>query len=181
MTDSFWNYFLIKDLYMMRENTGISLDIWCAILFPIFFLALVVALDKCNRAQSNHDEIDEREADGATFDGAVVTLVHGTWGRGMFCPSGDAPWTTEESTLCKSLKAPEHLGPSTIFRRFRWSGKNRHKARSKAANELHDYLARNFNSWPKAKHFVVAHSHGGNIALYAMNDANLESVRELHS
>jgi len=101
----------------------------------------------------------------------VITLVHGTWGRGIIWPSGDAPWTTDASTLCRSLR--ERLGPDTVFRRFRWSGSNSHSARLKASHELRDFLQEGLTGQPDATHIVVAHSHGGNVALMALGDANL--------
>jgi hypothetical protein len=101
----------------------------------------------------------------------VITLVHGTWGRGIIWPSGDAPWTTDASTLCRSLR--ERLGPDTVFRRFRWSGSNSHSARLKASHELRDFLQEGLKVQPDATHIVVAHSHGGNVALMALGDANL--------
>src|SRR5262249_24153836 len=101
----------------------------------------------------------------------VLTFVDGTWGRGMICPSGDAEWTTDASTLCKSLR--DRLGPDTVFRRFRWSGRNTHAARLNASTRLRDFLQERLAEAPDATHVVVAHSHGGNVALMALRDSNL--------
>ena len=101
----------------------------------------------------------------------VLTLVHGTWGRGFLCPSGDAPWTSDTSALCGALR--DGIAPDLAFRRFRWSGRNSHTARFKAARELCDYLQDGLDRWPKAAHFVIAHSHGGNVALSALATSNL--------
>jgi hypothetical protein len=98
----------------------------------------------------------------------VLTFVHGTWGRGMIFPSGDAAWTTDESTLCRSLR--DRLGPDAVFRRFRWSGRNSHTARLKASERLRDFLQEGLNDPPDATHIIVAHSHGGNVALRALGD-----------
>jgi len=89
----------------------------------------------------------------------VVTLIHGT-----FAP--DAPWTKEESELCKAVNGafPDRVE----FRRFGWSGGNTLDARRVAASNLRDQLRK--DKVPPARHFVVAHSHGGNIALYALRD-----------
>lgn len=89
----------------------------------------------------------------------------------MVYPSGDAPWTTDASTLCRSLR--DSLGPSVVFRRFRWSGRNSHTARLSAAGRLRDYLEEGLLESPEATHIVVAHSHGGNVALMAVEDSNL--------
>jgi hypothetical protein len=43
-----------------------------------------------------------------------------------------------------------------------------------AAKKLADALNENLESYPDAAHFVIAHSHGGNLALYALHDARLQ-------
>jgi len=101
----------------------------------------------------------------------VLTFVHGTWGRGMIWPSGDALWTTEASTLCRSLQG--RLGPDVVFRRFRWSGRNSHTARLNASKKLRDFLQEGLAASPDATHIVIAHSHGGNVTLMALGDSNL--------
>src|SRR3954468_6058246 len=96
----------------------------------------------------------------------VITLVHGTWSR-------DAPWTRDVSPLCchlrDALPAPIH------FERFNWSGRNSFSARQKASEHLQAHLRRLFEKWPTAKHFVIAHSHGGNVVFYAIRDSDVAS------
>lgn len=91
----------------------------------------------------------------------VVTLVHGT-----FAP--DAPWTEPGSELCRELR--DALGSGVVLERFRWSGKNTHGARQAAATELRALLSRQADQYPDARLCIVAHSHGGNVALYALRD-----------
>lgn len=95
----------------------------------------------------------------------VITLVHGTWAR-------DAPWTQESSllcqTLCKLLPEPVKL------ERFLWSGQNSHRARREAGYRLEHHLRRLVAKYPSAEHYVVCHSHGGNVALYALRDEGLQ-------
>jgi hypothetical protein len=50
---------------------------------------------------------------------------------------------------------------------FKWSGRNTHKARIKAGHELANHIRELRESYPYCSHFIVAHSHGGNIALFA--------------
>jgi hypothetical protein len=80
-------------------------------------------------------------------------------------------WTMDASTLCESLR--DRLGPDAVFRRFRWSGRNSHTARLNASKRLRDFLQEGLADSPDATHIVVAHSHGGNIALMALGDSNL--------
>ena len=95
----------------------------------------------------------------------VITLVHGT-----FAPN--AEWTSANSRLRRILA--EKLEEVT-FETFKWSGANSHKARVDGAKLLQDYLAKSLAASPDATHVVVAHSHGGNIALRAIAGTNLET------
>lgn len=88
----------------------------------------------------------------------VVTLVHGTFAK-------HAPWMRDGSELCTELRK-ELQG--TVLRRFCWSGGNSHAARLQAGDDLAKYLLTVKKDFPEAQHFVIAHSHGGNVALYAM-------------
>jgi len=89
----------------------------------------------------------------------VVTLVHGTWAQ-------DARWTQEGSALRNRLT--DAFGADTAFRVFPWSGGNSFRARSTAAAELRSFLRRGLTEAAGAEHVVVAHSHGGNVALEAL-------------
>ena len=94
----------------------------------------------------------------------IVTLVHGTWAR-------NASWIQDDSKLCRTLK--QNLGPNIKFKRFYWSGKNTHSARSKAVDDLKDQLKSQIEEHPESKHYVISHSHGGNIAFRAAGHASL--------
>lgn len=101
----------------------------------------------------------------------VVTLVHGTWGRGIFFLSEQASWTRDSSSLCTALR--QRLVAGVELRRFAWSGGNSHAARSQAADQLRDFLHDGLMRWPNATHYVIAHSHGGNVTLSALTDSVL--------
>jgi hypothetical protein len=102
----------------------------------------------------------------------VVVLVHGTWGRGVlpFLKASIAPWCKEGSALRESISAA--LGKGTIFDVLNWSGGNTPGARLKAAKLLGDLLIQIRQRQPTAKIHLVAHSHGGNVLLYALADLN---------
>ena len=90
----------------------------------------------------------------------VITLVHGTWAR-------NAPWTRPDSPLCKTLH--DHLNRPHVCA-FAWSGRNTHKARLSAAVALTTHLRSLQERFPRARHHLVGHSHGGNVCLYALRD-----------
>jgi hypothetical protein len=92
-------------------------------------------------------------------------MIHGTFAK-------NALWTSSESSLCKTLK--EKLRGDLVIERFPWSGANRNLDRIEAGKKLAGVLWQNIERYPDAAHLVIAHSHGGNIALYALNDAHLQ-------
>lgn len=96
----------------------------------------------------------------------VISLVHGTFAR---MPGGDADWTREGSILRRTLLA--ELGDNVVFKPFRWSGMNWPAARYRAAGRLRVHFADTARAYPERRHYVVAHSHGGNVCLYALRDA----------
>jgi hypothetical protein len=95
---------------------------------------------------------------------AVITLVHGTW-------APRAPWTRSDSELCRTLQ--HTLAGDAVFRAFRWSGRNSFRARRKAAGELRIHLHQSLTKWPEARHYIIGHSHGGNVMFYALRDHEL--------
>ena len=93
----------------------------------------------------------------------VVTLVHGTWAK-------DTDWVKPDSKLCQGLA---RIDPSPVVRRFQWSGANSHRARLRAADALAKQLEETFAEFPEAEHHLIAHSHGGNVALYAFRNPTI--------
>lgn len=93
----------------------------------------------------------------------VVTLVHGTFAR-------RAGWLKQDSSMSEALKAAGcHVVP------FHWSGKNTYWARARAASQLADHLKDCIATNPDAKQCIVAHSHGGNVAIHAVHGAGREA------
>ena len=93
-----------------------------------------------------------------------VTLVHGTFGR-------HAAWTIPNSEFRLNLQ--NRIEGRVVYHKFEWSGWPSHIARNRAAENLRLFLHEKLAQNPNDRHFVVAHSHGGNIALYAMRDSSL--------
>src|SRR5262245_24410731 len=93
----------------------------------------------------------------------VVTLVHGTFATA-------APWTKPDSALCSTLKI--EFGDNILIEPFNWSPANNSiEARIAAAKNLSSHLTRLQENHPKARQYVIAHSHGGNVALEAALEA----------
>jgi hypothetical protein len=62
------------------------------------------------------------------------------------------------------------------FRAFCWSGRNTNSDRVNAASALRLFVRKNIETWPKARHYLVCHSHGGTVALYALNDVDFAKL-----
>src|SRR5687767_1337167 len=91
----------------------------------------------------------------------VVTLVHGTWGR-------KAKWTSRTSPLTTALR--HGLPTLRKIYSFEWNGRNSNRARLEAAQRLRWHHEHVTEAHEGAAHFIIAHSHGGNVALYACRD-----------
>jgi hypothetical protein len=95
----------------------------------------------------------------------IVTLIHGT-----FAPR--AAWTRPGSPLRERLA--DHFRVPIEFEHFDWTGRNTNAARRSAAEGLSRRLAEVHRRAPSTPHFLLAHSHGGNVALYALGLATPE-------
>jgi hypothetical protein len=100
-------------------------------------------------------------------DVVYVTTVHGTY-------ASKAIWPEPDSPLAKALQA--RLGARLKVIPLRWSGGNNPKERGKAAEQLQKHLLRLHEADEAATQFVIAHSHAGNVALYAMRDPDLQEI-----
>lgn len=104
----------------------------------------------------------------------IVTLVHGTFARGLFLRRPLAAWTDSRSDLRAAIA--DALRPRKVqFAIFNWSGGNSMHARRDAGFALVAFLLELFARFPKAHHHIVAHSHGGNIAMYALRTDTIRS------
>jgi len=75
-------------------------------------------------------------------------------------------WIEPDSDLCTQLRS--RLTGEVSFLSFRWTGQNTHKARIAAGEALGKRILETKASDPDARQFILAHSHGGNVALYAL-------------
>ena len=99
----------------------------------------------------------------------LITTVHGTWGRG-FRPRpqrDNRRWFGEESPFVDRLiqelgDIPHKITP------LLWTGANSIYERDETAHVLAERLSAQHAEHPQATQLVIAHSHGGNIALRAL-------------
>jgi pimeloyl-ACP methyl ester carboxylesterase len=95
----------------------------------------------------------------------IVVLVHGTF-------SPRAEWTQPTSSLVRAIQN-EFQDARLQFYRYDWPGlfggslNNTHFQRYAASLRLAEFLGKLRSDHPTAELFVIAHSHGGNVALYA--------------
>jgi hypothetical protein len=102
----------------------------------------------------------------------LVTPVHGTWPRGFFPTlrrrNRGPLWFEESSPFLARLSAEFGDIPHKI-KPLPWSGENSIYVRDKAAHVLAEYLSAEHTEHPQATQLIIAHSHGGNIALRALH------------
>lgn len=97
----------------------------------------------------------------------VVVLVHGTFAQA-------AEWTQPGSPLRESIQQASPL--EVHFDQFGWNGRNTHEARISEGEKLLERLRDLRSKFADARIVVVAHSHGGNVLLYAGRDDAFASL-----
>lgn len=110
-----------------------------------------------------------QQTEHPTVSDNIVILIHGTWPqRG---PGGKhrAAWC-EESSLCREAVRAAFY-ENVDIRVFDWLGANSPDVRLAAADRLNDFLEELRRQKPAARVYLIAHSHAGNVVLYAAQRA----------
>lgn len=100
-----------------------------------------------------------------------LVLVHGTWGRGppflaRRAPDRPAGWCRGDSSLARALgRGLDRRSVGHLSSDFRWSGANSFRERDLAARRLAEMIRESALHLPGHRQVIVAHSHGGNVAL----------------
>jgi alpha/beta hydrolase family protein len=101
----------------------------------------------------------------------TITLIHGTF-------ANQTPWIQPGSLLRRTLETG--LGGRVAFASFAWDGENDQDSRRRASGRLAKHVRALAAARPETCQVIVAHSHGGNIALQAApNPAVAEGVSSL--
>lgn len=104
--------------------------------------------------------------------GVAITLVHGTFARPQTLNESNAKnrsWIQCDSAFCNELKNElQSRSITSVLEPFLWSGDNSLSARDTASDHLAHFLIEQANKYPEYAQVVIAHSHGGNIALRAL-------------
>lgn len=115
-------------------------------------------------AERRRRDREERRRQEALPPRAVIYMVHGTF-------ACRAKWIRPRSPISESLR--RSLDWRIKVWPVHWSGGNMVGARWRAALRLRQKIERGVKAYPDAKHFVIAHSHGGNVALSALSDEDV--------
>jgi carboxylesterase len=103
----------------------------------------------------------------------IIYIVHGsnahTWWRRV--ANHGYPWWRRWSAFCNELRNAFEL--DCQIREFQWSGRNTHAARIDAGTDLAHMIEK---EKPGRKVHIVGHSHGGNVALSAVNQLKAGTV-----
>jgi hypothetical protein len=113
----------------------------------------------------------------------LITLVHGTWGRGFFPghrrQNRPPLWFEVGSPFLARLCAEIGDIPHQI-KPLLWSGANSIFERDRTAQVLAEYLSAEHAEHPLASQLIIAHSHGGNIALRALHHLQMRNDSRLY-
>src|SRR5215471_2272279 len=123
----------------------------------------------------------------------LITVVHGTWPRGLFPKIGrfkqrarglvrrkrlgPPPFWFEEGSPFLDRLSTELADIPHRIRSVLWSGANSIFVRDKTAHILAEHLSAEHAEYPQATQLIIAHSHGGNIALRALHRLRQPSSR----
>jgi hypothetical protein len=102
----------------------------------------------------------------------LITLVHGTWPRGFFPKrqrQNQRPLWFEEGSPFMARLSTELGDIRHKVTPLLWSGANSIFVRDKTAQVLAEHLSAEHAEHPQATQLIIAHSHGGNIALRALH------------
>src|SRR5690606_16741418 len=69
----------------------------------------------------------------------------------------------------------EHKIPINFYK-LQWSGANTAISRERAANELSNHIQIIRNTHKNSFHFIIGHSHGGNVILYSMKQRTISCM-----
>jgi hypothetical protein len=121
--------------------------------------------------------MDDTPAHTARVSQCSVILVHGTWGRGIFPKMSDLRrryfrgtkrWFEDGSQFCVEMDAAlKSASLDWPIRAFLWSGANSVHDRDRAARDLSKQLREDLKD-ADATAVIIAHSHGGNVVLRAL-------------
>lgn len=100
-----------------------------------------------------------------------IHLVHGTWANGWF--KSKTAWFNPDSVSYQRII--DQLPQDVQVEPFLWSGKNSVAARSKAASILRGHIEKSISNDPHTDHVILAHSHGGTVAVEALGGINQKS------
>jgi hypothetical protein len=126
----------------------------------------------------------------------LITLVHGTWPRGFFPriflfkqrvreltgrrrPWDPPPFWFEDGSSFRARLSDELRDIPHKIMSPPWTGANSIYERDQAAHDLAKHVSAEHAEYPHATQLIIAHSHGGNIALRALRD--LQKGHDSHS
>ena len=121
--------------------------------------------------------LSDMSAPVSSYRQVRIWLVHGTWARHrlpslrhLFTSKKTSKWFETDSAFCSRLDAAlARAGIHSTFAPFLWSGANSVVQRDQAATALSKEIAKHFDEFPSEEQVIIAHSHGGNVAIRTLS------------
>jgi hypothetical protein len=145
---------------------------WGRGIFPKMRGRVVGTLTKAYRALDNYADSGNGESLIRDVVGLAALVLD--LSRSYFTTKG---WFEEGSQFCSRLDAAlKNASLDWPIRAFLWSGANSVHARDCAARDLSNQLREDLKD-PDTTAVIIAHSHGGNVALRALQDLHPKAGR----
>lgn len=101
----------------------------------------------------------------------IILLVHGTWALRSQWHRPDSPFIANLELELSKVHGPKRIQ----YIRFLWGGGNALSDRRRAIQSIYRELTVSQQRYPGIPHFIVCHSHGGNVVLKSlMNEPEIE-------
>lgn len=172
--------FTSENSIMISTEQWVALAIFVAGIFAVFLgsaqrnrekaIWQTKVLEGLHEPAPEESASDEPSGCGLTAEQPeiIIILVHGTW-------APDALWTRSSPLRNYLLEHLEFVSKAKVATQTcRWSGENSFVGRARAAEGLRHQLEKNAALYPNALQFIIAHSHGGNIALLALEKVKVK-------
>lgn len=146
---------------------------YLAVAVAVLYVAMLVVTSSialCKYAFSlfrTGPHVSPAERIGTNDPDNILILVHGTLARG-------AGWTLPNSEIYGRLV--QAFGHNLMIYRHLWSGWNSLRARRIASQALEAKMVEMSKQFPKARFYLIGHSHGGNVILNSLTHSLISKV-----
>jgi len=164
------------EIYFWLEQHK-TFQFWAQVYFSTIVLVLIYGYLKVTIAEirlsraKKHDEKYVLKFPNIESPDCIILLVHGTWALRSRWHRPDSAFIAKLESELSKLHGPKRIQ----YTRFLWGGGNALSDRKRAIQSIYRELTVSQKKHDGIPHFIVCHSHGGNVVLKAlMNEPDIE-------